>query len=93
MLSRAQSPEKLFEAGSRGSPLVLYGIRDTHLKGEVVSECMKEHFKRIKVHTGPGSHTLFIDNKAEKFLQALIEFAVNTSSSVHWVCSALFRDY
>lgn len=76
LLSRVQDPEKLFEAGQKGLPLLLlYGTHDTHLKGEVVVECMKEHFKKMEVlMIQGGSHAPFYDDKAE-FIEALISFA------------------
>ncbi|PPQ82824.1 hypothetical protein CVT25_009199 [Psilocybe cyanescens] len=76
VLSRIQDPEKLFEAGSKGLPLLmLYGTRDTHLNGEVAIKWMTPHFKNIEVHTiQGGSHASFYDNE-EEFVRTVVAYA------------------
>lgn len=76
VLGRIQDPEKLFEAGSKGLPLLmLYGTRDNHLDGEAATKWMRPHFKDLDVHfIEGGSHASFYDNE-EEFVRVVVEYA------------------
>ncbi|KDR74313.1 hypothetical protein GALMADRAFT_123754 [Galerina marginata CBS 339.88] len=82
LLSRIQDPEKLFQAGASGLPLMLIsGSRDTQVQGDIVVRLMKPHFKDIEAHTIPGgSHALFYDN-LEDFMRYVAEFANRVARS------------
>ncbi|KAH9483247.1 Non-heme chloroperoxidase [Psilocybe cubensis] len=76
VLGRIQDPEKLYEAGSNGLPLLLvYGTEDKHLDGEAADKWMRPHFKDFEVHfIQEGSHSPFYDNE-EEFVGVLVNFA------------------
>ncbi|KAF8816529.1 alpha/beta-hydrolase, partial [Phlegmacium glaucopus] len=76
VLSREQDPEKLFEAGSRGLPLlVIKGPLDKQVQTDVVVDVVRPHFKDLEVYTVEGgSHTMFYDNQKD-FVGTLTGFA------------------
>ena len=49
VLTRRQTPEKLFEAEGRLPMLVLSGTKDKQVRGDVVVKEMSPHFKDMKV--------------------------------------------
>ncbi|KAK0462840.1 Alpha/Beta hydrolase protein [Desarmillaria tabescens] len=67
VLSRPQNPEKLYELGKEGLPmLVLNGTADQQVRGNIVAEEMRPYYKNLEVHmVEGGSHALFYDNEAE----------------------------
>jgi pimeloyl-ACP methyl ester carboxylesterase len=67
VLSRPQDPEKLFELGKGGLPmLILGGTADQQVKNSVVAEEMRPYYKNLDVcMVEGGSHALFYDNEAE----------------------------
>ncbi|KAG7442768.1 alpha/beta-hydrolase [Guyanagaster necrorhizus] len=67
VVSRPQNPEKLYELGRDGLPmLVLSGTADQQVNGAVVVEEMRPYYKNLDVHVVEGgSHAFFYDNEAE----------------------------
>ncbi|CCL99489.1 uncharacterized protein FIBRA_01507 [Fibroporia radiculosa] len=75
ILSRSQDPEKLFEAGRKGLPLlVLNGTADKQVIGDVVVKEMNPYFKDMDVvMVENGAHALFYEHQDE-VVTALIKF-------------------
>ncbi|KAG7441923.1 alpha/beta-hydrolase [Guyanagaster necrorhizus] len=82
VLSRPQDPEKLYELGKAGLPmLVLGGTADQQVKGAVVVEEMKPYYKNLDVRmVEGGSHALFYDNEAE-VVDSISSFASRVCTS------------
>ncbi|CAA7269178.1 unnamed protein product [Cyclocybe aegerita] len=76
VLSRAQDPEKLHQAGLAGLPLLLINASaDKLIQGDVVEKTVKPYFKDLEVHTVEGgSHVMFYEDQ-EEFVQVLMRFA------------------
>ncbi|EGN93491.1 hypothetical protein SERLA73DRAFT_189656 [Serpula lacrymans var. lacrymans S7.3] len=74
-LTRSQDPSKLFEAGSKGLPLlVISGELDTHNRGEVLVQEMEPHFKNIEsLMIEGGSHAIFYTHQ-QQVVEALLKF-------------------
>ncbi|THH14921.1 hypothetical protein EW146_g5487 [Bondarzewia mesenterica] len=80
VLSRAQDPTKLFELGSHGLPLlIMSGTCDSQIKGDVLAEEMKQHFKNVDVNMiEGGNHALFYDYP-EEVVRSIISFVLKAN--------------
>lgn len=76
VLARNQDPGKLFEAGSKGLPLlVIKGSLDKQVQSDMVVDIVKPHFKDLEVYSvHGGSHTIFYEHQ-ERFVRVLTGFA------------------
>lgn len=74
LLSRAQDPAKLFEAGKAGMPLlILHGTGDKIMSGDGAVEALTPHFSDMDVRMYEGAgHALFHDKQDEVITEILV---------------------
>ncbi|EED78256.1 predicted protein, partial [Postia placenta Mad-698-R] len=74
LLSRAQDPAKLFEAGKAGMPLlILHGTGDKIMSGDGAVKALTPHFSDMDVRMYEGAgHALFHDKQDEVITEILV---------------------
>lgn len=77
VLSRPQDPEKLFEAGAAGLPLlIIVGDSDQQAHSDAIVRLVKPKFPNSRVvRIANGSHALFVE-KQKEFVDALLNFII-----------------
>lgn len=83
-VTRPQSPDKLYELGGQGFPLlVVNGTHDVYIDGSELVKEVEPHFKNLQVHAFErgGSHALHIENE-EEVMFVIASFVRQVASKV-----------